>query len=352
MSKALIQEKYIYNEDENLLSQGAFGQVFKITDKKVGTEYVLKKLVKNDPNNKKIFGTDEESFENEIDFLTKVKGANIVNIIDYYANPKDKHYYIILEKMDGDLEDMLNNSVNKGKMTSKMIRKIFKQLNSGFKTMIKKKKVHRDLKPSNILFTYTNDEKSDFIVKLGDFGLATDLYKTDIKSNAGTLFFKAPEVENGIYNNKCDLYSIGVILYMLKTGEIIFDGKNDAERMISKMNGKIKKIKDDDLLNDLISKLVVNNPHERIEWNDYFNHQFFKENDDDNKNVAYDNQIKEKNKIIENLEKKVQNLEIQINQLKSGKIDYLSLELQSMNKPKQNIIDNNIIGKNIFKFIN
>ena len=83
MSKALIQEKYIYNEDENLLSQGAFGQVFKITDKKVGTEYVLKKLVKNDPNNKKIFGTDEESFENEIDFLTKVKGANIVNIIDY-----------------------------------------------------------------------------------------------------------------------------------------------------------------------------------------------------------------------------------------------------------------------------
>ena len=68
--------------------------------------------------------------------------------------------------MDGDLEDMLNNSVNKSKMTSKMIRKIFKQLNSGFKMMIKKKKVRRDLKPSNILFTYTNDEKSDFIVKL------------------------------------------------------------------------------------------------------------------------------------------------------------------------------------------
>ncbi len=283
MSKALIQQKYIYNEDENLLNQGAFGQVFKITDRKVGTEYVLKKLVKNVSENKKILGTDEESFQNEIDFLTKVKGANIVNIIDYYSNPKDKHYYIILEKMDGDLEDMLNNSVNKGRMTSKMIRKIFKQLNSGFKMMLKEKKVHRDLKPSNILFTYINEEKTDFVVKLGDFGLATDLYKTDIKSNAGTPFFKAPEVENGIYSNKCDLYSLGVILYMLKTGENIFEGKNDAERMICKMNGKIKKIKDDDKLNDLICKLVVNDPHNRIGWDEYFSHPFFKENDNDNK---------------------------------------------------------------------
>ena len=323
MSKALIQQKYIYNEDENLLSQGAFGQVFKIIDRKVGTEYVLKKLVKKVPGNKKILGTDEESFQNEIDFLTKVKGANIVNIIDFYSNPNDKHYYIILEKMDGDLEDMLNNNVNKGRMTSKMIRKIFKQLNSGFKMMLKKKKVHRDLKPSNILFTYTNEEKSDFVVKLGDFGLATDLYKTDIRSNAGTPFFKAPEVENGIYSNKCDLYSLGVILYMLKTGENIFEGKNDFERMTCKMNGKIKKIKDDDKLNDLICRLVVNDPHKRIEWEDYFNHPFFKVNDDENQNVVNSNEIKEKNLEIANLKKQNKIFENQIKQLNLSKIVYL-----------------------------
>ena len=169
MSKDLIQQKYIFNEDKNLLSQGAFGQVFKIIDKKVGTEYVLKKLVKTVIGNKKILGTDEESFLNEIDFLTKVRGPNIVIIIDFYNNPNDNHYFIILEKMDGDLNEMLNNNINNGKMSSKMIRKIFKQLNSAFKLMIKEKKVHRDLKLSNILFTYTNDEKTDFVVKLGDF---------------------------------------------------------------------------------------------------------------------------------------------------------------------------------------
>ena len=128
MAKALIQQKYEFNEDKDLISFGAFGQIFKIKDKKVKTEYVLKKLIKSDPNNGNDSGTDAESFENEIDFLTNVKGTNIINIIDYYNDKKDKFYYIILEKMDGDLKIMLNNNYKNG-MPSNIIRKIFKQLN-------------------------------------------------------------------------------------------------------------------------------------------------------------------------------------------------------------------------------
>ena len=215
MSKDLIKQKYEFNEEDDPISSGTFGQVYKIKDKKVKTEYVLKKIRKIIPNNSKVIGTDFESFENEINFLINVKGTNIVNIIDYYSNDKDKFYYIILEKMDGDLETLLKTNYKNG-MTSKMIRKIFKQLNSGLKIMIKEKKTHRDLKPSNILYSYTNDDKTDFIIKLGDFGLSTDLYKTEVKLNAGTNIFKAPEVEDEIYSNKCDLYSIGVILISLK----------------------------------------------------------------------------------------------------------------------------------------
>ena len=353
MLKDLIKQKYDFNEDENLLNQGVFGQVFSIKDRKVKTEYVLKKIVKSVPGNKKILGTDDETFQNEIDFLTRVKGTNIVKIIDFFSNPKDKFYYIILEKMDGDLEEMLD--ANKGKMSSKLIRKIFKQLNSGFKLMVKEKKVHRDLKPSNILFTYTNDEKSDFIVKLGDFGLSTDLYKTDFKSNAGTLFFKAPEVQNGIYSNKCDLYSIGVILFMLKTGEIIFQGNNDEERILSKINGNLKKIKDDEKLNDLISKLVVKDPHDRIDWKDYFNHPFFKVKDDENQNLSNVNEINAKNKEIAELKKKIENLtnnyEKKLKQLNLGKIDYLLLELQSIKDKLNKKEKGKISYKNLYKYI-
>ena len=160
MAKALIQQKYEFNEDKDLISFGAFGQIFKITDKKVKTEYVLMKLIKSDPNNPNNGGTDEESFNNEIDFLSNVKGTNIINIIDYYSDKNDKFYYIVLEKMDGDLNKMLFNNYKKG-MPSNMIRKIFKQLNSGFKKMIQKKKCHRDLKLNNILYSYTNDDKTD-----------------------------------------------------------------------------------------------------------------------------------------------------------------------------------------------
>ena len=293
MSKALIKQKYEFNEDDDPISSGTFGQVYIIRDKKVKTEYILKKIRKIVPNNLNVIGTDFESFENEINFLINVKGTNIINIIDYYSNDNNKFYYIILEKMDGDLETMLKANYKNG-MSSKMIRKIFKQLNSGLKIMNKEKKSHRDLKPSNILYSYTNDDKTDFIIKLGDFGLSTDLYKTEVRSNAGTNIFKAPEVEDEIYSNKCDLYSIGVILYMLKTGEIIFEGKKLVDILINKINGKLKKKTNDDKLDDLISKLVVNNPEKRLNWNDYFNHPFFKVKDDDNNDNFNQNKSNEK----------------------------------------------------------
>ena len=68
---------------------------------------------------------------------------------------------------------------------------------------------------------------------------------------------------------------------MLKTGEYIFDGKNLLQQLLNKQKNLIKKeIKDDEQLNDLIKKLVVINPKERLNWDNYYNHPFFKVNDD------------------------------------------------------------------------
>jgi serine/threonine protein kinase len=278
--KTTFNEKYEYI-DNDPIRRGAFGDILRIRDKKVKTEYILKKLIKENPNNQNIKGTDQETFENELNFLMSVKGTNILNIIDYYNNPNDKYYYLILEKMDGDLSMMLNE--NKNGMSSNLIRKIFSQINSGLKIMINKGKTHRDLKPENILFSYTNDKKDDFIVKIGDFGLSTDLRSTKVASIAGTELFRAPEIEEGIYSNKCDLYSIGIILYMLKTGEYIFEGKKLVDILNNQRNNKIKKETDDEKLNKLIKKLVVYEPHERMEWKEYFEDPFFNENEENNK---------------------------------------------------------------------
>ena len=271
-----FEKKYEFIENDPIAS-GAFGNIYRIRDKKVKTEYVLKKLRKVDPKNPNKKGTNKKTFENEINFLINVKNTNIINIIDFYE--EDKYYNIILEKMDGDLESMKNE--HKNGMSSKKIRKIFLQLNSGLKAMIDKGKTHRDLKPTNIFYSYTNNKKTDFIIKLGDFGLSIDLVNTTYASNAGNFYYKAPEVEKEKFNNKCDLYSLGIILYVLKEGEYIFDGKELVDILTNKKLNKIKKETDDQLLNNLIKKLVVVEPEKRMDWNDYFNDPFFNVNDDD-----------------------------------------------------------------------
>ena len=281
-ASSAFNQKYEFIDTKPLIS-GGYGKIYRIKDKKVKTEYVLKKLTKSDPNNPEIAGTKKEEFENEKNFLLNVKGTNILNIIDFYDDKNDDSYYFVFEKMDGDLNKMLKQPEYKNGMSSKMIKKIFSQLNSGLKIMIQKGKCHRDLKPENILYSYIDEKKKDFLIKIGDFGLATDLAsKIKTATDCGTNIFKSPEVESGKFNNKCDLYSIGIILYMLKTGEYIFEGKTLREIYRNQDNNRFKKDTDDKILNDLIKKLVEFEPDKRINWNDYFNHPFFNENEDEN----------------------------------------------------------------------
>ena len=254
------------------LGSGAYGNIYKIINKNDKKEYVLKRLKKIDPKNPKKEETEEKYYEAEKDFLINIKGTNIIKMFDY--DEDEQYYYFVLEKMEGDLQQMLEKY--KDGMPSNIIKKIFSQINSGLKIMIDKGMCHRDLKPSNILYSYTNKEKTDFIIKICDFGLTTGLGNTTQgKTNAGTPIFKAPEVETGEYNNKCDLYSIGIILYMLKTREYIFEGKTLREMYKNQEKNKFKKETDDELLNDLIKKLVVYERKDRLNWDDYFNHPFF-----------------------------------------------------------------------------
>ena len=265
-----IDEKYDYI-DRNPINFGAHGLIYRIKDKKVQSEYILKKLVKR----------ENENFGSGIDFLKKVKGTNIVNMIDYYIDENEKNYYIILEKNDGSLDRMLCLEYPNG-MSSKLIRKIFSQLNTGLKIMRKQGMNHKGLNPAKILYSYTNEEKTDFIIKLGDFGLATDIISNDYVDGNNYL---APELKNKKNNNKnfekCDLYSLGIILYKLKTGQYIFDGDDEIEKLINQKNNQIRKDTDDQKLNSLIKKLVVYDPNNRMEWKDYFEDPFFKEIDND-----------------------------------------------------------------------
>jgi serine/threonine-protein kinase ULK/ATG1 len=132
--------------------------------------------------------------------------------------------------------------------------------------MLSKNIIHRDLKPRNILIKYVS--KNNFNIKLADFGLSREFINQSFSTHAGTPVYKAPELINQKHYdpNKCDLWAIGVLIYNLKFKEV-------AD---SFYYGEIPKKFDNKLLDDLVRKLIVVDQKERIGWNDYFNHPFFK----------------------------------------------------------------------------
>ena len=86
--------------------------------------------------------------------------------------------------------------------------------------------IHRDLKPENILIESNNEKDSDFFkIKVIDFGTCELFQSKMLNEQIGTSFYIAPEVLKNSYNEKCDLWSCGVILYILLSGSPTFYGR-------------------------------------------------------------------------------------------------------------------------------
>jgi serine/threonine protein kinase len=212
-----FKEKY---EIQGRLGIGGFGDVFKVLNKKNNQLYALKEIPKDPEENVKNF---INNCEKEINIMKNIKSEYIVKYEDNYYDEKFECYYIVMELCDSDLRKLLKKYKPNG-LPLELINKIFFQLNEALKAMLKKGCIHRDLKPENILIKYTDKNKTIFDIKLTDFGLSTSDIKTSIKtySKVGTQNYCAPEIDNSHYNNKCDLWSLGVILYELYTNEYIF----------------------------------------------------------------------------------------------------------------------------------
>ena len=203
---------------------------------------------------------------------------NISEKINYSCKFKDyfeteEYNYTILSYYDDNLENYFKN--NKKNFSPNLIKKIFKQLNLVFEELLKKKIVHRNIMPSNILIKYSNEEKTNFVSVLTDYGISKEYGEDGIITGCiGNFNFMAPEVikeKNSKYKNNCDLFSIGVTIYYLYFGKYPFNRKYiGVQPTILDI-----KINEDKQLEDLLIKLLKENPDERITWKDYFAHPFF-----------------------------------------------------------------------------
>ena len=191
-------------------------------------------------------------------------------------------------------DDNLYNILKKkeGGFSIEEIREIILQLNKTFKIMNENNIIHRDLKLENILVKYINKEKTKYIVKLADYGISRKLKNlTNKLTNIGTICTMAPEIlKNEKYNDKCDLWSLGVIIYLLFFKNYPVHGQTEMALLNNiKLFEKKPLNTNNELLDDLLSKLLKSDPKKRITWEQYFNHPFFKtieelKNNKNNKN--------------------------------------------------------------------
>merc|ERR1712137_1090854 len=203
----VFAEKYTVGE---ILGRGAFSTVKEVTSKRSGRKYAVKII------DKKNVGQDMQRLRTEIEILTRVKHPNIINLKEIMED--DDTLYIITELVTGG--ELFDKIVELGAYTEADAAELVAKMVSAIDYLHSMNIVHRDLKPENLLLKDINNIAE---VKLADFGLSKivsdGVQKQMMQTACGTPGYVAPEVLTADgYDKEVDLWSIGVITYILLCG--------------------------------------------------------------------------------------------------------------------------------------
>merc|ERR1712137_1149240 len=203
----IFAEKYHVGD---VLGRGAFSVVKEVTSKRSGRRYAVKII------DKKNVGQDMQRLRVEIDILTRVKHPNIINLKEIMED--DDTLYIITELVTGG--ELFDKIVDLGAYTEADAAQLVARMVSAIDYLHSMNIVHRDLKPENLLLKSEGDISE---VKLADFGLSKivsdGVQKQMMQTACGTPGYVAPEVLTADgYDKEVDLWSIGVITYILLCG--------------------------------------------------------------------------------------------------------------------------------------
>ena len=223
--------KNIY-EIDCLIGQGAFGEVYRVKHKFLGYQ-ALKILKTTDIKN------NFDAFLTESNNLININHRNIVRLYDsnYLKYNKSKYFYLSMEFVSG--EDLSSLIRRKEKLTLELALKIQKEICSGLQFMHEQDTpiVHRDIKPQNILLDYNTEPIS---AKISDFGVSTVINENfKVVDGAGTLQYMSPECLNGIADVASDLFSAGIILYEMLTGQQPWKYKTEKNKDHESMKTEI-----------------------------------------------------------------------------------------------------------------
>lgn len=309
-----VQEKNANPSDfyEKLthLGEGSFGEVYKVRNKLTGSVRAMKIISQSAD-----FEFDE--FEKEAYMLKSVSHPNIIKIFEVFQY--NQAIYLVEEYVKGG--DLFSKILKMNNLSEKITLIIMKQIFSAVYYLHHNGMIHGDLKLENIMVEsllkkratlVLADDKSayDFDIKLIDFGCSAMFFKEQpLTKLIGTIYYLAPEVILGAYNNKCDIWSCGVIMYVLLCGKFPFNG-NNTEEILEKIKNCDYSLAEREFnyiskeTKDLLKKCLEVDPYKRINAKKALEHDCFKLLDYKD-NEKYDQLFNKNNQrydpVIENL---------------------------------------------------
>merc|ERR1712007_56197 len=251
------------------LGEGSYGSVSKCTHKTTKAVRAVKLISKTQRK-------DLQRFKKEIAIMKVMDHPNILKLHETFED--QRFIYLVLELCTGG--ELFEHIINSGHFTEKQAAIVMKDLFRAIYYMHSSHFSHRDLKPENFLFLAKEDKFENNTLKVIDFDLACEFTPGQfLKTKAGTPWYVAPQVLAGKYNELADVWSLGVIMFVLLCGYPPFYGDTDADVLAKVRLGSYtfnpkdwKAVSED--AKELITCLLKFDPKERYTAEQALNHKW------------------------------------------------------------------------------
>ncbi|CAK82342.1 unnamed protein product (macronuclear) [Paramecium tetraurelia] len=262
-----------------MLGKGCQGQIYQC--QKISTqEEIVAKVTK-------VNFLNANTIEREIAIVNKIKQQqNVQNLVKMYDIVLDEYngekiLVEFMEKCDSDLGKLIKEyQQNNRSFTFQQVIDFAGQIIRGYTHLNKSNIIHRDIKPENILITKIGDNLE---LKITDFGVGKVLTNDYAITNTGTPIYSAPELtcSDQAYTSKADIFSLGVILYQLTYNTLPFKVSGKSVQIVKqslKTQPIICQNKEgfEAQFLDLIDRMLRFSPHDRINWDQLENHEYFR----------------------------------------------------------------------------
>lgn len=264
-----------YDMEDHRVGAGAYGHVFTARQKQTGMQVAIKKVLIFEPDQKKRLDTEAE-------IMKDLDHPNICKLMETYE--KGRFMFFVMEYLKGKdvLERMM--AMDDQKFGEREASNIINQTALALHHAHKRGIAHRDIKPDNLVFV--SEEEGDTFVKVVDWGLGSYFNDTNMKSAVGSYAYCVPEIltkklsrfSKG-YTAACDLWSLGIMTYVLLCGHPPFRG--EASKLL-KLAKEEKLIPEDNIWKalsseskDFIRCLLKAKPQKRLKFQQVLSHPWF-----------------------------------------------------------------------------